>query len=214
LPDLAVLRSARYLSWALVLAALVMLMGQRWPRSLRRGLAVVALVWTLVPGQVSPAFWLGLAFQMPSLMSTLIATVVLVLLWQDKAAQLTVLAQDRFLQRAAQGGVVLGWLLLLDTFAVLPLSLYSIGFSPLALGVCSLLAVLPWMFWGNKLGARNVSLLLSLVLTVHVLLRLPTGNVWDALIDPWLWVWLQLAWLLRGARYFSARWRASKATRA
>jgi hypothetical protein len=32
---------------------------------------------------------------------------------------------------------------------------------------------------------------------LFVLLRLPTGNVWDAVLDPWLW--LGLHWvLLRG----------------
>jgi hypothetical protein len=27
--------------------------------------------------------------------------------------------------------------------------------------------------------------------------RLPTGNVWDAILDPWLWLLLQLVLLRR-----------------
>jgi hypothetical protein len=200
LPGLAVLRSARYLSWALVLASLIMLLGQHWPKWLQRGLAVLLLLWTLTPGPVSPAFWLGLAFQMPSLMSTAIAALVLVFLWRDQADSLRAWVTDSSAQRAGEAGVLLGWLLLLDTFAVLP--------------ACVLLAVLPWMIWATHPGARRISLLLVAVLAVHVLLRLPTGNVWDALLDPWLWLLLQLSWLVRVVRYFMARWRASKATRA
>jgi hypothetical protein len=37
-------------------------------------------------------------------------------------------------------------------------------------------------------------------LALFVLLRLPTGNVWDALLDPWLWLLLQADWLQRRVR--------------
>jgi hypothetical protein len=52
---------------------------------------------------------------------------------------------------------------------------------------------------------RLPPVLLVGVLLVHVVLRLPTGNVWDALLDPWLWAALQLAWLPRGLRMIQRR---------
>jgi hypothetical protein len=103
---------------------------------------------------------------------------------------------------------------LLDTFALLPMSLYSLGFSPATLGVLALLASLPWIFFGPHHPTRVVSILLGTVLLLHVLLRVPTGNVWDALLDPWLWIALQIGWLFFGVRRVNALLRQSKATRA
>jgi len=40
------------------------------------------------------------------------------------------------------------------------------------------------------------------LMTVYVLTRLPTGNVWDALLDPLLWIYLHV-WLMR--RWFSSK---------
>lgn len=214
LPAPALMRMAQPLSWAIVLACIVMWVGERWPRRLQRGLAGLLFVWTLIPGAVSPAFWLGLAFQMPSLMSTVICGVSLVLILRTRSCSLSDPAQVRALQWAGLGGVLLGWLLLLDTFAVFPVSLYAAGFSPAAAGVVALMAALPWMLVGPRHPWRVVSYLLGTVLLLSVLLRLPTGNVWDALLDPLLWVALQLGWLLRGWRRFNAARRAPPATRA
>jgi hypothetical protein len=41
------------------------------------------------------------------------------------------------------------------------------------------------------------------VVVLFVALRLPTGNVWDAVLDPWLWVWAQYQAL--GQLWFSLR---------
>jgi hypothetical protein len=214
LPSLEHLRIARYLSWAIVLAFMVMYLGQRWPRWLQRGLAGLLFVWTLIPGPVSPAFWLGLAFQIPSLVSTVICLAGLVIILRTGTWRLCDPAQIRALQWTGLIGVVLGWLLLLDTFAVLPLSLYGMGFSPALLGVVAVLVSLPWVIFGPRHPSAVVTLLLATVLLLHVLLRLPTGNLWDALIDPWLWLVLQIAWLVYGGRRLSAALRARRATRA
>jgi hypothetical protein len=214
LPDLAHMRTARYLSWAIVLAFMVMYLGQRWPRWLQRGLAGLLFVWTLIPGPVSPAFWLGLAFQIPSLVSTVLCLTGLVIILRTGTWHLCDPAQIRALQWAGLIGAVLGWLLLLDTFAVLPLSLYGMGFSPALLGVVAVLVSLPWVIFGPRHPSAVVTLLLATVLLLHVLLRLPTGNLWDALIDPWLWLALQIAWPVYGVRRISAALRARRATRA
>ena len=213
LPDLGVLLIARYLSWAIVLAALVMWVARAAPRWLQRGLGVLIFGWTLVPGPVSPAFWLGLAFQMPSLVSTLICGMCLASILQTDSCRSDP-QQLHALQWASLGGVLLGWLLLLDTFAVFPFSVYAAGFSPVALGIAALLVAVLWIFSAAHRPWRCVSYLLGAVLLLHVLLRLPTGNVWDALIDPLLWIALQLGWLVCGLRRVNAMWRAPKATRA
>jgi len=40
-----------------------------------------------------------------------------------------------------------------------------------------------------------------------VLLRLPNGNLWDAVLDPWLWAGLHLV----GLRWLWHRWRGRSA---
>jgi hypothetical protein len=159
----------------------------------------------LVPGPWSPVYWLGLAFQAPSLMS-----VVLCLFWgagqlRPGMAEPLDPAQRRVFWWLSTAGIALGWLLLLDTFAVLPFSLYATGFSPAAVGLTGVVACLPWVMLGAQHPARAVSLRLGTVLLLYVLLRLPSGNLWDALLDPLLWLLLQLGWLWHGLRRLSAR---------
>jgi hypothetical protein len=40
---------------------------------------------------------------------------------------------------------------------------------------------------------------------LYVLLHLPNGNLWNALLDPWLWIALQLAGLRQLVRRLSGR---------
>lgn len=214
LPDPMVMHWGRRLSWGLVLVSLAIWGGRRWPRSVQWGLSGVLLGWSLWPGPVSPAHWLGLAFQAPSLMTTVIC-----LVWTGaklKPGTACELDQEqvRALYLAGGGGIVLGWLLLLDTFAVLPVSLYAAGFSPAIVALLALMASLPWVVFGPRHPARLVSVLLGVVVLLYVLLRLPTGNVWDALLDPWLWVALHMGWLVRGVRGLIAARRGPPATRA
>jgi len=103
--------------------------------------------------------------------------------------------------RYAVLGMVLGWLLLLDTFAYLPLALYAWGFSPLAYALLFLVAMGPWVMAPGYLKTAPAPALL-LVLAVFGLTRWPTGNVWDALLDPWLFVCLHI--------YLFARYRAHR----
>jgi hypothetical protein len=97
--------------------------------------------------------------------------------------------------------MVLGWLLLLDTFAYLPLALYAWGFSPLAYALLFLVAMGPWVMAPGYLKTAPAPALL-LVLAVFGLTRWPMGNVWDALLDPWLFAGLHI--------YLFARYRAHR----
>jgi hypothetical protein len=98
----------------------------------------------------------------------------------------------------------LGWVLLLDTFAVLPLQLYAWGFSPAAPVLVMVMVLLPWVFARGAQPFFSAQLLLPCAVLLFVLLRLPTGNVWDAVLDPGLWIALHGVALRMALR----RWRA------
>jgi len=185
----------RMLGWGLVLAGIA-----RWclrrsgsRPAWQRGLPLLLLLWCLWPGPLSPAYWLGLAFRVPSLLLVLLSAWFLVSHYRP---QLLMPLPLRDLRRWAWAPVLLGWVLLLDAFALWPFSLYSLGFAPLTFGVLLLLCLLPWSWQ----GVAQPSIVLASALTLFVLLRLPTGNVWDALLDPWLWLLLQADWLQRRLR--------------
>jgi len=184
------------LAWGLVLAALALVFLRRRgmkPMGLQRWLPPLLFVWCLLPGGLSPVFWLGLAFRAPSGLLALLCAWVLLRHYRPQTA-----GTSGF--ESLRGGspvlVLLGWALLLDTFALWPLSLYAWGFAPLTLGVLVLLACLPWLLRGYA----TLSGLLVAALLLHVLVRLPSGNVWDAVLDPWLWLLLQVDWLRRRLR--------------
>lgn len=193
LPQPFVARLYTALAWGLLLACVVSwLLRRREVRDQRllQGLPLVFLLWCLWPGEWSPTFWLRLAFRAPSLTVGLLCAWVLLSHYRPQSIRSVPFDE---LRAWALAPVLLGWLLLLDTFAFWPESLYSWGFAPLALGALLLLGLLPWLLW----GAWALSGLVLSALLLYVLLRLPTGNVWDVLIDPWLWVALQLDWLRR-----------------
>jgi hypothetical protein len=147
-------------------------------------LAVMALSWW--PGTASPAYWLGLSFQSPSLALGWVAAYGLWVQmlpaagkpgpWAAGSPQITWLCAL---------GVALGWVLMLDTLAMWPRSVYAMGFDAAALVVVGLTLVILGL-WRAGLPA----VLLAAVLLMFALTRLPTGNVWDALSDPLLWAGL------------------------
>ena len=193
LPPLWLMQVWLPLGWAVVLAALVLVVVHRLTRhrGVVWGLPLLVALWALLPGELSPAYWLGLAFQAPSVL------LVLVCAWWSGST----LRGAPVVARPGQAWVVLvlaalvvGWLLLLDTLAQLPVALYALGFDAPALAVVALATLLPLLQAG---AARRVSTWLApLAVLLFVLLRLPTGNVWDAVLDPWLWLGLH-GYLLR-----------------
>ena len=212
LPNASVMAVALVVLWAVVLGSGTLLLAGKLARPYRLGLALLVIVLTLVPGESSPAYWLGLSFQTPSLMSGLICLAwALGRLRQDTGHIAPVLVeQPKALRILSLLGVVLGWVLLLDTLAWFPVSIYAWGFSAAAvLLLLVMLAALVWLLSGNW-GANLICLG---VLALFVLTRLPTGNVWDALLDPWLWVALQAGWLVSAARRLRAWRRSTPATR-
>jgi len=185
------------LGWAVVLAWMGVWLTRRCHPTLRIAVATALALWAALPGPVSLTYWLGLAFQAPSLTAVLWCGFLLQRdLWpRRQAGHIVPDGASPWDCGWVLGGVLLGYLMLLDTFAVLPVALYAWGFSPLAMVLTLLLCLLPWVRRVPLAPAAPVSLsqyLLPAVVMLFVLTRLPTGNLWDALLDPWLWVALHL----------------------
>ena len=211
LPGATVTWLSMHLGWAIVLGAVTLQLASRLPTRGRWTLASLMWLWTLLPGAASPVFWLGLAFQSPSLMSVLLC---IAWLWPPPGpvpgvVNLSATADSRSQKVLLLLAVVLGWVLLLDTLAWFPVSIYAWGFGSAAVALALLAAALLWLLLGSR---ATVSLLV--VLAVFVLTRAPSGNLWDALLDPLLWLALQIGWLFNLVRRHSMARRPSPATRA
>jgi hypothetical protein len=150
--------------------------------------------WPWLPGTLSASYWLGLAFQAPSLSVVLLSVLVLYARWAHPFA--------RGVSGPCMGsplawvlatlGVLLGWALLFDTLALLPVQLYAWGFSPAAAASVALLALVPWVLLRAAPGSGVLAGVVPVAVALFVLLRLPSGNLWDAVLDPWLWLVLQV----------------------
>lgn len=199
LPTPALVHIYLTLSWTVVLGGLAAWLAGRlhaknaWVRLL----AATVVLWCLLPGPWSPVYWLGLAFRAPSVTSVMLCAG---LFWRPSRETDGLQASGKIALYGVASGIVMGWLLLFDTFAVWPVSLYALGFSPALLGVTALLACTPWLLGGQTPRAGLVWSLGALL--GYVLLRLPTGNLWDALLDPGLWVAMQLYAVWHVLRYW------------
>jgi hypothetical protein len=186
-----------HLGWGLVLAALVLWAARRWAGMSRTGPAVlgaIAFGSCFLPGALSPSFWLGLAFQAPSLCTALICATLLREQLRKEAAPPT--APVLGVMPVIVVGVVLGWLLLLDTLAILPVQLYALGFHPVTSGLLLLLGLLPCNVHGAAAWRNAWVRVLPAAVVLFVLSRWPSGNAWDAVLDPWLWLTLNVSALL------------------
>ena len=172
------------LAWALVLAALV---ACAWPASWRmpRGaLAAIlggSLLLNALPGAASPAWHLGLAFQYPSGLLAGLCCVKLFGRWNGA-------------QRAAMSPLfaavlaVCGTMLYLDAFGLLARGYYYAGFGTGAAMLAVLLAGGCAAFFMRGQGKAPAGALLGAI-ALFSFARLPSGNLWDALLDPLLWAW-------------------------
>ena len=207
LPALAVQQWFRPLAWGVVVAWLLLQALQWWQA--RRGatvsgqtvLGVLALVVgsMVLPGGASAAYWLGLAFQQPSLASVVLCGGSMLQMLRKRASSEP---NHAWQMTVAVVAVVLGWVLLLDSFALFGPSIYAWGFSPAAVLALAMAACLPWLVASTS-QAPLLRWGLPLLVLTFVATRLPTGNVWDAVLDPWLWGAAHLACLhaiFRGRR--------------
>ncbi len=211
LPTALAMQVWMHLGWSVVLASVgAAVFSRYWPGTAGRldmrhwGVALVLALWTWLPGPYSPAYWLGLVFQAPSIVAVLLCDGLLrQRFFASRSAPATVHETNRYRLSLTVAGVLLGWALLLDTFALLPLQLYDWGFSPVALVLVLLVTLLPWLVGTSTRHSRWW--VLPVALLVFVVWRLPSGNVWDVVLDPCLW--LALHGYLASAvwRYHAAR---------
>lgn len=189
LPGLTLQILYTHLAWGVVLAACgVGLLRGRRPLAI--GWAVLAFAACAWPGTASPAYWLGLAFHYPSgLLVALCALTMWLNLVRGQAG--------RVLPAGLAAGLFgAGLLLYLDSSGWLSLGLYARGFghgaalAGLLIGAVAVLCVAR----GRHPGAAWAVLLALLLFAVC---RLPSGNLWDALLDPLLWLWALFSLLAR-----------------
>lgn len=207
LPGALWMRYYLTVSWAVPLCLLAALAGWKLPWRVRRHVALFFGLFGASAVSMFPVYWLGLAFQSLSFSAVFLVgsaySAVLADPGKPDAWHRTDSVSLGFLGLA----VLPGYLLLLDTFAVLPWQIYAWGFSPLAL-LCLLgLSLLPGLRRGLPvtLGKPEVWVAPAALL-LFAATRLPTGNVWDALTDPWLWLFLNGVLL----RALYRRWRGAR----
>ncbi len=194
------------LAWALVLAAIV---ASAWPgawRMPRRVLAAIVaagVVLVALPGEASSAWHLGLAFQYPSGLLLGLCVAGLLRRWHGHAASGPLLPV-----RAAAFIAVIGAVLYLDAFGLLSRGYYYAGFGPNAAPLAAVLLAAACAFAIARGSAREQGAALLGACALFTLARLPSGNLWDAVLDPLLWAWA-LATLLVAAVRRLRRVRAS-----
>lgn len=195
LPELGLQFIYGRFAWGIVLAALILAL---WPRRFAlsgRGvavLAVAAVALQALPGAASPTFWLGLTFQWPSGM--LVGLCLARLYLTGEPANVVMPVKLAMLLAAT------GLVLYLDAIGLISVGFYYWGFGPYAAPALALLlaAGSALAIARGKWPVQAVALLLALM--SFSILRLPTGNIWDAVLDPLLWGWALVALLAHAWR--------------
>lgn len=196
IPALSLAIADRYLGWALTLSALTLFFLKTTPKMIRYSAGLAVFVMAIVPSTWSLSHWLGLAFQTPSLVTQALSLLYLLHLLKasNVAGQMSTVAADRWPTPLLLLACVMGWALALDTFAKLPIQLYALGYAKeLSIGLL-LVALAIWIFgkFNPSAQPRNrfteLAFILLAAILVHTLTRLPSGNLWDAVLDPWLWI--------------------------
>ncbi len=193
-----------HLGWALALgagSAFLLRTAKVTTVTTRRTVALLIALVCLLPNEWSPSWWLGLAFQTPSLTLQGLCGLYLFQQLRTHPGTTTPLSDSTTAPLQAPWplslllvAIISGWVLALDTFALFDIALYAIGFTPYAVLAALFFACLLQLISarsGHSKNAQHYRELAAIVLIatlVHLLLRLPTGNMWDALFDPWLWV--------------------------
>ena len=188
-----------HVAWAVVLAAcLVDALSWKYPLPRRLGIAwsLLALAVCTLSGRASPAYWLGLSLYLPS---SLFVACCAMAIWSntDEDAERSVLPTS-----LALGLALIGAVLYADTFGWLNIGLYARGFGGTAAIAALLVGGVGVVAIAYRHGHGAGWSLLGAVL-LFALCRLPTGNAWDALLDPMLWLWSVFSLLTRAW----SRWR-------
>ena len=186
------------LAWAVVLAAAVVaLLPLAWRRrTVVLGVLAACGGLMALPHDNSPAYWLVLAFQWPS------AVLAGCCLWRLGAGN----SPPRAMPVSLAAPVALaGTVLYLDTLGWLSLGLYDAGFGPRGAPVAALAIACACVLAIARQRGRPQALILLGAVAAYSIARLPTGNLWDALLDPLLWAWALASLSARGPRWLRRR---------
>jgi hypothetical protein len=201
LPDLALQIFYGRLAWGIVLLALLAaLVPARW-RLGRRTMAMAAcgmLLLMVLPGSLSPAYGLGLALQYPS--GLMVGCCLLGLHARWRGEPVPVLMPVSLAAPLAIAGAAL----YLDAMGLLAQGYYYAAFGAVGAPLLALLGVAGCALAIARGQGRGHVLVLLGALLLFSLLRLPSGNLWDAVLDPLLWAWAVVA-LARHALRRNAR---------
>ncbi len=191
--------------WSLVAAAFGVNLAGSIARRLKHAAGPVALtivallaagaMW--LPAPWSPSFWLGMAFQHPSLLLVILAGLHLVRTLGGRAIDPLPLLPVG----PAATVCVLGVGLYAGSFAWVPFDPYGFGYWGYSGAVIASLLAPLWYALDRRNALACVALALAAL--VHAVTRLPSGNAWDAVLDPLLFLWAAgaaLAALIRFVR--------------
>jgi len=201
LPDLALQIFYGRLAWGIVLLALLAaLVPARW-RLGRRTMAIAAggmFLLMVLPGSLSPAYGLGLALQYPSGLLVGCCLLGLHARWRNEPVPVLMPVS------LAAPLAIAGTALYLDAMGVLAQGYYYAAFGAVGAPLLALLGVAGCALAIARGQGRGQVIVLLGALLLFSLLRLPSGNLWDAILDPLLWAWAVVA-LARHALRRSAR---------
>lgn len=221
IPALNLATMDRHVGWALTLAAVTLFLLRWAPKSMRFAFGAAVFLLALVPVNWGLSQWMGQAYQTPSLVTQGLALLYLyrVLMSAGTAECGPASTNNRWPVSVLLVSIAVGWILVLDTFAILPMPLYALGYStePALFGLVA--AVVFWTVSmkssngaGDAQGSRDLAVVLVLAIAIHTFTRLPSGNAWDAMLDPWLWLVSHgalIAHIMRFSRYKSEKARIS-----
>ena len=227
LPPTSGLSTGVALSWGVCVAALCELAARRWRWPHGRYLAVAVLLSACLPWTRGWTAYLALAFQTPSWV-TGVWCVAWVLFGGEASSRQSFSNQPSGSSSLASStlavtlpwlslaGVLLGWALWVDTFnrwsvfGGVDLALYDWGFGAPALMavVLGMWAYAAWT-WRHTHALTRGQRVVAVALLAFAVSRWPTGNLWDALLDPWLWAACHVQCVKAGW----TAWRTSKYSR-
>lgn len=165
-------------AWFVVLLVIGLWVLCKWSAKARLSWVLISFLLVVFPGDYSAVFQLGMAFQSPSSLAVL---VWLPMALRRSGSSSVQSGKYSFAWIFPLAGVILGWLLFLDTFALLPVQMHAWGFGSHAFWLLCGISAVAFAF-----GCYELILVSLLFAALH----LPTGNVWDALMDPLFWIWL------------------------
>lgn len=209
LPAQALKLVEMHVGWTLAIAATWVFLLRAFPAWLRVAGVVLIIAANFLPAEQTPSWWLGLAFQIPSFTFQGLCALYLYRTWRQRHASTMarLSAHARWPNGLLILAAILGWVLLLDLFAMFNVSLYAIGFSGNSVLACLLLAAI-LQLWSQRSDhakgsqtLRDCAAVIVGAMALHLFFRLPTGNAWDALIDPWLWLGAQTLLLVRAVTW-------------